>query len=211
MPNHGKGNGDQDPSLTYGERDDGSVRIRCFAGCDFDAVLASLGLTRRDCYRDAGDQTDRRPRAVVTIRPRRIDPADHARMEAVAARYRAALTDARREELARSLGLTADSLLALDVGWDSYRRCWTFPMRDGDGRLVGFRFRRPDGSKFGFKGGHEGLFLPADLRAGERLVIAEGPDGHSRHPRARIQRRWAPVVRGRRAAPRAPRPPPARC
>lgn len=48
-------------------------------------------------------------------------------------------------------------------------------MRDGNGRLRGFRFRGWDGGKSTLKGTHEGIFLPTTLRPVERIFIAEGP------------------------------------
>jgi hypothetical protein len=89
--------------------------------------------------------------------------------------YRQAITARCRAWLASDLGVSEFSLEALDVGWDAGMRCWAFPMRDGDGLLVGVRLRRPDGRKLTLKGTHQGLFLPDTLRPAERLFIAEGP------------------------------------
>jgi len=176
VASHGKCNGDRRPSLGYGERADGSVWLRCYAGCEFADLLAALGLTARDCYHDADDQAYRRPRHVVLVHRRATAGEATDRLERVAAHYRQALDAGARDSLARSLGLTPASLMALEVGWDNrYRGCWTFPMRDGNGRLVGFRLRRLDGSKYTLTGTHEGLFIPAGLPSGGRLVVTEGP------------------------------------
>lgn len=43
---------DRNPSLSIWERDDGSVGVKCQAGCDDDRVLAVLGLTGRDLQPD---------------------------------------------------------------------------------------------------------------------------------------------------------------
>lgn len=47
-PNHGKGRGDQNPSLSFGETSDGRAWVTCHAGCDPKDVLDSLGLMRAD-------------------------------------------------------------------------------------------------------------------------------------------------------------------
>jgi 5S rRNA maturation endonuclease (ribonuclease M5) len=62
--------------------------------------------------------------------------------------------------LAKSLGLSVDSLQAVGIGWSSIHRAWSFPMRNAKGEVVGIRLRAPNGRKFSVTGGHEGLFLP---------------------------------------------------
>jgi hypothetical protein len=72
-----------------------------------------------------------------------------ADLSALAARYRAALDPDRLTSFARSLGLLADSLAALGVGWSADHLAWSFPMTDpATGRVVGIRLRAPDGAKF---------------------------------------------------------------
>jgi phage/plasmid primase-like uncharacterized protein len=62
------------------------------------------------------------------------------------------------------------------VGWAGEYSSYSFPMSDAAGRIVGIRLRRPSGSKWAVRGGHEGLFLPAsDGTERERILIAEGP------------------------------------
>jgi hypothetical protein len=41
-PNHGKGRGDRNPSLSVADGDDGRLLLRCFAGCDFLEILDEL-------------------------------------------------------------------------------------------------------------------------------------------------------------------------
>jgi len=74
-----------------------------------------------------------------------------------------------------SLGLSVDSLKRLLVGWSFQHKAWTWPMRNAAGEVVGIRLRKPDGRKLSVRGGKEGLFLPAGLQPGGRLLIAEGP------------------------------------
>jgi DNA primase len=94
-----------------------------------------------------------------------------------AERFRRGCDPKRLAGLARSLGLSVESLTAFRAGWSGGHLAWTFPMSDpATGRVVGIRLRLPSGKKLSVKGGREGLFLPdpLDLYAG-RLLIAEGP------------------------------------
>lgn len=91
------------------------------------------------------------------------------------------------ERLAGKLGLTPGSLLRLGLGWARAAEieaegtvcrgsgCWSFPMRDGRGNIVGIRLRTPDGFKYSVNGGRQGLHIPTDLPTGRPLLLAEGP------------------------------------
>lgn len=83
------------------------------------------------------------------------------------------LMDDRLQTLASSLGLSAQSLQRLRVGWDGH--AFTFPMFDDCGKTIGIRRRFPNGSKVSVKGGRNGLFIPADLAEVGPLLICEGP------------------------------------
>jgi len=50
-PSHADGR----PSLSITEKPDGQVLIKCFAGCDYDKIVADLGLTKRDLFPDRPD------------------------------------------------------------------------------------------------------------------------------------------------------------
>ena len=95
--------------------------------------------------------------------------------DTVASRCESALGLHRRGLLAEELGVTADSLSRLQVGWSEQHRSFTFPMRDADGNLRGIRLRRIDGSKWAVKGSRQGLFLPRSFPIGNTLVVCEGP------------------------------------
>jgi hypothetical protein len=103
-------------------------------------------------------------------------PAAGPDLGPLAAHYRDALDPGRLHQFARQLGVGASSLTALGVGWSGGHDAYSFPMRDWEGRVVGIRLRRPDGSKFAVRGGRDGLFLPPPPAApGERLLVCEGP------------------------------------
>lgn len=81
----------------------------------------------------------------------------------------------RVADLAKSLGLSIESLSRLRVGWSECHRAWSFPMSDASGKVRGIRLRNPDGYKFAVKRSKEGLFIPADFDTDDQLLITEGP------------------------------------
>lgn len=93
----------------------------------------------------------------------------------LAQKYRNNMETRRKEQLARELGVTANALTCLGVGWDG--EAFTFPMQDAGGIVVGIRRRFADGRKLSVKGGHEGCFVPfgvpGDLATS--IVVCEGP------------------------------------
>lgn len=88
---------------------------------------------------------------------------------------RAAAMGREVDMFAEDLGVDAGALVATQIGWSG--RCWSWPMHDGDSRVIGLRLRDPhSGGKFAVRGSREGLFLPASLGAeSETLFIVEGP------------------------------------
>ncbi len=50
VPDHGRGNGDQNPSLSVGVDVEGTVLVRCFAGCPTEGIVTSIGLTMTDLF-----------------------------------------------------------------------------------------------------------------------------------------------------------------
>lgn len=77
---------------------------------------------------------------------------------------------------AAQLGLSSSSMVAAGVGYAKGHKAWSFPMRSGDGEVIGIRLRREDGSKFAVRGSRNGLFLPTrPLKQRSVLFIVEGP------------------------------------
>ena len=87
------------------------------------------------------------------------------------------------EGLATTLGVDDEALKALDVRFNPFEECWSFPMRDDEGKIVGLRFRELGGSKkWSAKGSKDGLFYATKgfaredaSKSGRELVIVEGP------------------------------------
>ena len=112
-------------------------------------------------------------RRVATIE---MDDGQRPDFPDMARRFRDALSEAALAGLALGLGVSAESLERLGVGWAGWG--FSFPMSAADGTVRGVRVRKVDGAKLAMTGSREGLFLPEGLRAGgllRRLLIAEGP------------------------------------
>ena len=52
---------DRSPSLSIGAAEDGTVLLKCHAGCSAEAVVKALGLDMRDLFPSAEDATHRKP------------------------------------------------------------------------------------------------------------------------------------------------------
>ena len=76
--------------------------------------------------------------------------------------------------LAFELGVTYQSLTALGVAWCHEWKSWAFPMFSGWGEPIGIRLRASDGSKFAYRGSHNGIFLPK-MEPQATAYLPEGP------------------------------------
>jgi len=90
----------------------------------------------------------------------------------LAEQFRGSLDQKRLASLAWSLGISAESLQRLSIGWNGV--AFSFPMLDPEGRVVGIALRRPNGSKYAVTGGRQGLFVPTGIAAGEQILVCEG-------------------------------------
>ena len=62
------------------------------------------------------------------------------------------------ERLAKSLGVCPSSIMALDAAWAKEHAAWMFPMRDGEGEVIGIQVRGE--TKKSITGSRLGLFIP---------------------------------------------------
>lgn len=86
--------------------------------------------------------------------------------------------------LQEDLWLDSDALARLTPGRSDFYKAWCFPMRDGDGKVVGVRLREyVSGRKWSVAGSRDGLFYDPALEAqestargvrGRELVVCEG-------------------------------------
>jgi len=111
-----------------------------------------------------------RPRAFSTRIAAKTDDASD--FGPLARHYQAQLTAGRLNTVAISLGVSAQSLKRLRIGWDG--EAYTFPMSDSENRIIGVRRRSPSGYKLSVTGSVNGLFVPTGLDSGKRLLICEG-------------------------------------
>lgn len=97
-------------------------------------------------------------------------------IEALANRYKRAMDGHRLYEAVTSLGIGADTLHNLRMGWSSADQAFSFPMRDWTGKFVGIRLRGGDGRKWSVRGSKEGLFYwPLGIHEATSIFITEGP------------------------------------
>ncbi len=85
------------------------------------------------------------------------------------------LTDAGCERIASTIGVAPATIRTMGVGWCPRRSCWTWPMRDADGRVVGIRTRTTRGKKFADRHSDgNGLFI-GPMVTSDYLIVVEGP------------------------------------
>lgn len=88
-------------------------------------------------------------------------------------------------QLARDLGVDPDSLRRLGTGFlnrrikEGYRvgswgTPYTFPMRDGRGRVIGIQLRTKDGKKLAVRGSRNGLLFDPAAKTADVTLITEG-------------------------------------
>ena len=105
--------------------------------------------------------------------------SDRLRIALTAERFRLALKDDGREHIASELGVTADALRRLGVGWCQNQQMETWPMRDASGKIIGLRLRDPNTSaKRSVQASAAGLFYDPDgianIPSQSQVWIAEG-------------------------------------
>ncbi len=98
-----------------------------------------------------------------------------ADLQDAARRYVAALTPDLRRELADALGIQADVIFELGIGWSARRSAWTHPERDAAGVIVGIVYRDRNGEKRSGCGHGRGLSIPSSLAdLPDPVLIGEG-------------------------------------
>ena len=65
--------------------------------------------------------------------------------------------------LGNKLGVSDESLSALDVRYHAKESAWAIPMRDGENKIIGIHLRSDDGSKKAVTGSRNGLFIPSSV------------------------------------------------
>ena len=109
-----------------------------------------------------------RPRAPM---PQRKSAETEIDCEAILA----SCTHGTNWKLAESLGVSIDSLNALNVVWSIKAMAWFFPMRDGAGNIIGIRTRNQAGEKKAVLGSKQGIFIPDEELKQPVAYGIEGP------------------------------------
>lgn len=92
--------------------------------------------------------------------PARLSAAE---LKSLAKRHRTALSARKLAISAKELGLSELAMTTYGAGWDDEREAISFPMYDGDQKIIGFRLRYAGGKKSCVPGSQNGLFLPIDF------------------------------------------------
>ena len=127
--------------------------------------------------RDDPFRPQRQTRRVSVAPP----PAPAIMFAALATQFASAMSMNHLNMLADKLGVTVESLEALQVGYSVQHGAYSFPMLADHGKVRGIRLRTVEGQKFSVKGGREGLFIPSGVGpafpfgGGGQLMICEGP------------------------------------
>lgn len=86
-----------------------------------------------------------------------------------------AMTESQWIELSEHLGITLATLKLMRWGYSHRHACWTIPMRNGSGEIIGIRTRTDEGKKRAVRGSKSGLFFAPSKVQHECLIITEGP------------------------------------
>lgn len=163
---------DSNPSLKIDLKSDGRILLHCFAGCECDEIVEAVGV-------DIGSLFDReRPQGAGSLQPAEsFEPVPSPANPALAEMHRRsleAIDHAKLQRLADELGVTRDSLVRLEVGWDEASKSFVFPERNGHREICGLILRKGD-QKRAVRGSKRGLTIPADFRLdSDELVVCEG-------------------------------------
>lgn len=103
------------------------------------------------------------------------DPQPTIDSAALIARWHRETPPQRVIDLAGKLGVDSYSLAALRACWASPHNAWAFPMRDGQGGMVGVRLRNDAGKKWAVRGSRSGIFVPVGVTPQDVALICEGP------------------------------------
>ncbi len=103
------------------------------------------------------------------------EPPSSEELNTRAEYLRRELTDGDLASLAAQLGVTAESLTRIGMGWSSKKESYSFPERDAAGKVVGITYRSRNGETKAGKGGKRGLTIPSNVNELQRpMLIVEG-------------------------------------
>ena len=163
---------DRRPSLSISEGKDGCVLLKCHAGCDLDAILSALGITKKDLFPE---------RMFASNNPKfqrrsEAKPAhDHDPVRFDWQKCVAAFTEEHAEQIARWRGFSTEFVRELrEKGWIGiHNGLVAFPVHN-DGKIVGTHYRLKNGKWKHFPTGIKAAPLVfGNLTSGERVNVFE--------------------------------------
>lgn len=112
--------------------------------------------------------------------PRPYVPVNHAPVKSIVnfdyinKQFQSACVGDVLNHIAIRLGVYAKSLIQIGIGFSKEHEAYSFPMFDGDGKVIGIRLRNNEGEKWAVKGSKGGLFIP-DCDTQPIAFLCEGP------------------------------------
>ncbi|HQR43455.1 MAG TPA: hypothetical protein PLX97_12240, partial [Gemmatales bacterium] len=143
---------DKHPSFSFRKSAEGRIQFICFRGCKIDKINDAINKLR--IANGAGNGTD-----VVCLMTELDREKFNRTLRKLNKLLIKALTPTLLNELSDNLSIPVDALLAFDAGWSEQYKCWSFPMRDASGTIIGIAYRRRKGEKFVHPGSVPGLFM----------------------------------------------------
>ena len=136
------------------------------------AVCTKIETERK--YGDVGWIHEMNGDSQVQYTPPVVEPVPRINADKVQYDCSLAITENKIAVLANELRITPNSLKRMQIGWSVNYHAYTFPMRSGAYRIIGFRVRSLNGAKWSYPGGRNGLFIPRALVNTEPYLLAEG-------------------------------------
>ena len=120
-------------------------------------------------------ETPRDPRRFIPLP--KMDESPKIDAAEIMRGYRAATSLEKISAYAADLGVAASPLEWMDVNWAAEHSAWAWPMRNGDGDIIGIRLRNSIAEKWAVRGSKQGLFYPSDPKDNfDRIAyVCEGP------------------------------------
>ncbi len=120
-------------------------------------------------YHEYGDKPIK-----YTPLPARQSPKPLANIESVNQQYKNNCLGDYLNHMVQILGVSAKSLVQVGIGYCPEHDAYTFPMFDGEGKVIGIRMRNDKGAKWALTGSRGGIFIP-DCEPNRMAFICEGP------------------------------------
>ena len=179
-------------TLRITRKSSGKRSASCENKCDRSRIMATARLMKRDLESINAPLSTYPSQREVTAESTdaagddfEVEPdLDHAgagsrmtpdQWELLASQYEESLSTIRLNQLATSLGVSAEALLQIRAGWNSGDQRYTFPELNDEGQIIGISTRAEDASKLTVFGSKRGLYIPTGvLDSTGPILLPEG-------------------------------------